>query len=230
METAKWWERFQFADEAERGNDAWRMRILAQNANAAAASLRALIGRIRAGRIRIARRRKSRFHPMSFSPSTLPSFRSQAFIALGSNLNNPAWQLHSAFRGNRRYSDVSLVKISSLYRTAPVGIVDQPPFINAVAIVTTLSPHTLVAPFAPGIEESHGRVRGERNGPRTLVGLADVQRLADRRRAPDHAAPAHARPRIRAGAAGRNCTGPKSLALAAQRSPPARCKRRGAPG
>lgn len=105
---------------------------------------------------------------MSFSPSTLPSFRSQAFIALGSNLNNPAWQLHSAFREIDDIPDVSLVKISSLYRTVPVGIVDQPPFINAVAIAeTTLSPHTLLR-HLQGIEESHGRIRGERNGPRTL--------------------------------------------------------------
>ncbi|MBL8520426.1 MAG: 2-amino-4-hydroxy-6-hydroxymethyldihydropteridine diphosphokinase [Betaproteobacteria bacterium] len=105
---------------------------------------------------------------MSFSPATLPSFRSQAYIALGSNLGNPAWQVQAAFREIDDIPDVSLVKVSSLYRTAPVGIVDQPPFINAVAMAeTTLSPHILLRHLA-GIEQSHGRVRGERDGPRTL--------------------------------------------------------------
>ncbi|MBL8513152.1 MAG: 2-amino-4-hydroxy-6-hydroxymethyldihydropteridine diphosphokinase [Betaproteobacteria bacterium] len=108
---------------------------------------------------------------MSFSPATLPSFRSQAFIALGSNLDNPAWHVQSAFREINDIPELSLVRISSLYRTAPVGIVDQPPFVNAVAMAeTTLSPHTLLK-HLHGIEESHGRVRyqgGERNGPRTL--------------------------------------------------------------
>ncbi len=105
---------------------------------------------------------------MSFSPSSLPSFRSRAFIALGSNLGNPVWQVQSAFREIDDIPDVALMRVSSLYRTEPVGITDQPPFINAVALAeTTLSPHTLLR-HLHGIEESHGRQRGLRNGPRTL--------------------------------------------------------------
>lgn len=105
---------------------------------------------------------------MSFSPSSLPSFRSRVFVALGSNLSNPVWQVQSAFREIDDIPDVALARVSSLYRTIPVGIIDQPPFINAVAMIeTTLSPHTLLR-HLHGIEESHGRIRGERNGPRTL--------------------------------------------------------------
>jgi 2-amino-4-hydroxy-6-hydroxymethyldihydropteridine diphosphokinase len=105
---------------------------------------------------------------MSFSPASLPSFRSTVFVALGSNLDDPSWQVQSAFREIDDIPDASLVKVSSLYQTAPVGIADQPMFINAVAqIETTLSPHDFLR-HLEGIEASHGRQRGERDGPRTL--------------------------------------------------------------
>jgi 2-amino-4-hydroxy-6-hydroxymethyldihydropteridine diphosphokinase len=105
---------------------------------------------------------------MSFSPSNLAAFRSTVFVGLGSNLNDPVWQVQSAFREIDEIPDASLVKVSSLYQTVPVGFIDQPPFINAVAQVeTTLSPHDFLRHLA-GIETSHGRVRGERDGPRPL--------------------------------------------------------------
>jgi 2-amino-4-hydroxy-6-hydroxymethyldihydropteridine diphosphokinase len=105
---------------------------------------------------------------MSFSASTLSSFRSTVFVGLGSNLDDPMWQVQSAFREIDDIPETSLVKVSSLYQTAPVGWTDQPPFVNAVAHAeTTLSPHDFLRHLS-GIEASHGRVRGARNGPRTL--------------------------------------------------------------
>lgn len=105
---------------------------------------------------------------MTFSPSNLSAFRSTAFVALGSNLRDPDWQVRQAIREIDEIPETALVKISSLYQTAPVGIVDQPPFVNAVVQVeTTLSPHDLLTHLTE-IEQRHGRVRGEKNGPRTL--------------------------------------------------------------
>jgi 2-amino-4-hydroxy-6-hydroxymethyldihydropteridine diphosphokinase len=61
-----------------------------------------------------------------------------------------------------------LIACSSLYRTAPVGKLDQPDFVNAVALLATaLSPRELLEELL-AMEARHGRVRGERNGPRTL--------------------------------------------------------------
>jgi 2-amino-4-hydroxy-6-hydroxymethyldihydropteridine diphosphokinase len=58
--------------------------------------------------------------------------------------------------------------VSSLYRSAPVGHVDQPDFINAVAaIATTLSPRALLEALLE-IEVRYGRVRDFPNAPRTL--------------------------------------------------------------
>jgi 2-amino-4-hydroxy-6-hydroxymethyldihydropteridine diphosphokinase len=57
---------------------------------------------------------------------------------------------------------------SSLYRTSPVGYLEQPEIINAVASVqTTLEPRALLAALL-AIEDRHGRRRGMRNAPRTL--------------------------------------------------------------
>jgi 2-amino-4-hydroxy-6-hydroxymethyldihydropteridine diphosphokinase len=105
---------------------------------------------------------------MTFSAKNLTGFRSTVFVGLGSNLNDPVCQVHNAIREIDEIPEVSLAAISSFYQTAPVGIIDQPPFVNAVVCVhTTLSPHDFLRHLA-AIEVSHGRVRGEKNGPRTL--------------------------------------------------------------
>ena len=105
---------------------------------------------------------------MAISPSALTAFRSTVFLGLGSNLDHPDWQVQTAMHEIDEIPDAGLVRVSSLYQTTPVGIIDQPPFINAVAQVeTTLSPHDLLRQLLD-IEGRHARVRNEKNGPRTL--------------------------------------------------------------
>ncbi len=91
-----------------------------------------------------------------------------AFVGLGSNLDDPHHQLQRAFRALANLPDTNVVAQSSLYRSAPLGFVDQPDFVNAVAkIDTTLSPHALLSALLD-IEHGHGRERTFRNAPRTL--------------------------------------------------------------
>jgi 2-amino-4-hydroxy-6-hydroxymethyldihydropteridine diphosphokinase len=102
------------------------------------------------------------------SPSTLTAFHSTVFLGLGSNLDHPARRVRDAIREIDEIPNAGLVKISSLYQTAPLGIIEQPAFINAVVQVeTTLSPHDLLRQLLD-IEVRHARVRNEKNGPRTL--------------------------------------------------------------
>ena len=54
------------------------------------------------------------------------------YIALGSNLEKPSKQIHSAIRSIDRIKGISVTHISSLYKTKPIGKLDQPDFINAV--------------------------------------------------------------------------------------------------
>ena len=66
---------------------------------------------------------------------------SQAFIGLGSNLDDPASHVRQAFDELARLPSSRLLTHSSLYRSAPLGRLDQPDFINAVAqIETALAP------------------------------------------------------------------------------------------
>jgi 2-amino-4-hydroxy-6-hydroxymethyldihydropteridine diphosphokinase len=91
-----------------------------------------------------------------------------AYIGLGSNLENPLDQLRRAFADLDKLPDTCVVAGSSLYRSAPIGLLDQPDFVNAVAkIETTLTPQALLQALLH-IEHQHGRERTIRNAPRTL--------------------------------------------------------------
>ena len=106
---------------------------------------------------------------------------SLAYIALGANLGDPAATVNAAFAALNRLPHSRLLAKSALYRTAPVGIADQPEFVNAAArLETTLAPEALLDALLD-IEQAFGRVRAERNGPRTLdldLLLYDELRLA----------------------------------------------------
>lgn len=93
---------------------------------------------------------------------------SRAFIALGSNLEQPQQQVRAALAALDAVPGVRLLRSSSLYRTAPVGYLDQPDFINAVAeLDTDLTPLALLDTLMQ-LEERFGRVRSFRNAPRVL--------------------------------------------------------------
>lgn len=89
-------------------------------------------------------------------------------MALGANLGDPITQIRHALEALSQLTGTRLLRASSLYRTAPVGVRGQPDFINAVAALdTALSPESLLdALFA--IEADFGRRRDYPNAPRTL--------------------------------------------------------------
>jgi len=92
----------------------------------------------------------------------------RAAIALGANLQDPEGQVRQAFEELDLLPATRVVARSSLYRTAPVGLTEQPAFVNAVAVVETeLPPRALLVELL-SIERRHGRQRDVPNGPRTL--------------------------------------------------------------
>lgn len=92
----------------------------------------------------------------------------RAFIAIGSNLQQPQLQVTQAFELLATLPQTSLIKRSSLYRTAPVGYDNQPDFINAVAEVETgLEPQQLLKELL-ALESMQGRERWFPNAPRVL--------------------------------------------------------------
>jgi 2-amino-4-hydroxy-6-hydroxymethyldihydropteridine diphosphokinase len=92
----------------------------------------------------------------------------KTFIALGSNLGDPVKRVNVAIREIDDLPETKLLKASSLYQTAPEGLLEQPDFINAVIeIETALSAEILLLQLL-AIEQRAGRIRNVKNGPRTL--------------------------------------------------------------
>ncbi len=91
-----------------------------------------------------------------------------AYIGLGSNLGTPVEQLNRALAELALLPDTQLKRNSRFYQSPPMGGLDQPDYINAVAeLETSLNPEELLAKLK-AIETAHGRIRGERWGARTL--------------------------------------------------------------
>ncbi len=96
------------------------------------------------------------------------SVNASAFVALGSNLDDPLAQLRRAARALETLGAVTAR--SSLFETAPVGgPPGQAPYLNAVVALQPRheNPEVLLAALL-ALERHQGRVRRERWGPRTL--------------------------------------------------------------
>ena len=92
-----------------------------------------------------------------------------AYVALGSNLDDPREQVERALAALAGLPDTRLVLRSSLYRTRPFGPVQQPDFVNAAAgLLTRLDPAGLLAQLK-ALEAQLGRERPVvRWGPRRI--------------------------------------------------------------
>lgn len=93
----------------------------------------------------------------------------RAYVGLGANLGDREATLLRAVDLLGDVEGVWVVGVSALRETDPVGVLDQPRFLNgAVAVETELTPRELLDALL-GVERSLGRVRdGERWGPRTV--------------------------------------------------------------
>ena len=93
----------------------------------------------------------------------------RAYVGLGANLGDREATLLAAVDALAAEEGIDVVAVSTLRETEPVGVGEQPPFLNgAVALDTTLAPRDLLARLL-AVEQRFGRVRvpGER-APRTL--------------------------------------------------------------
>lgn len=91
-----------------------------------------------------------------------------AYIALGSNLNEPVAQLDAAVLAISQLSQSQLLHVSPYYGSKPMGPQDQPDYVNAVlSIETQLEPLVLLDELQR-IENEQGRIRLRRWGERTL--------------------------------------------------------------
>ncbi|MFH1008027.1 MAG: 2-amino-4-hydroxy-6-hydroxymethyldihydropteridine diphosphokinase [Candidatus Latescibacterota bacterium] len=90
------------------------------------------------------------------------------YLSLGSNLGDREGLIYSAYQALCGLPDSGGWRHSSLYQTAPIGKMDQPAFLNAVVGMQTELSVRALWKHAQRIEESLGRERRERWGPRTI--------------------------------------------------------------
>jgi 2-amino-4-hydroxy-6-hydroxymethyldihydropteridine diphosphokinase len=91
-----------------------------------------------------------------------------AYVGLGANLGRREETLQRAVRLLRETDSVEVRAVSTLRETAPVGVVDQPSFLNGAVELRTSSSARELLEVLLEIERSLGRVRGERWGPRVI--------------------------------------------------------------
>jgi 2-amino-4-hydroxy-6-hydroxymethyldihydropteridine diphosphokinase len=111
-----------------------------------------------------------------------PSVADEVILGLGANVGDPLAQLADAVARLREVIDVTAV--SGVYRTPPLGFVDQPDFYNLVLLGRSPAATESLLADVLRIEQALGRTRSFRNAPRTI----DIDILAHgarQLRAPD---------------------------------------------
>ncbi len=92
-----------------------------------------------------------------------------AYVGIGSNLHGPARQVELAIAVLDEIRDTHVTARSHLYRSSPLGGIEQPDFVNAVvSLLTLLEPMDLLEEMQT-IESARGRERtDQRWGPRVI--------------------------------------------------------------
>lgn len=91
-----------------------------------------------------------------------------AWIGLGANLGDCADTMRQALLKLDDHPQIEVVSASGVYETAPVGVLDQPQFLNAVAQIETRLTARLLLDVLLKTELDFGRKRLKKWGPRIL--------------------------------------------------------------
>ncbi|MCA0306473.1 MAG: 2-amino-4-hydroxy-6-hydroxymethyldihydropteridine diphosphokinase [Actinobacteria bacterium] len=91
-----------------------------------------------------------------------------AVFSLGSNLGDRFEYLQGAVGALRATPGLKITGVSSVYETTPVGLVEQPDFLNIVVVTESTLPSMVMLERALAIEDAYSRVRVVPGGPRTV--------------------------------------------------------------
>lgn len=91
-----------------------------------------------------------------------------ACVGLGSNLGDRGGAMEQALRSLAGHPGIRVLAVSPLYETDPVGVLDQPRFLNAAArLATSLKARALLDALLE-TERDMGRIRDRKWGPRNI--------------------------------------------------------------
>lgn len=92
----------------------------------------------------------------------------QVLIGLGGNIGDPLASMRSALQALDAHPECRVTKVSSVWRTPPWGVTDQPDLLNACAVVTTALEPRAFLDLCLSVEQNLKRVRDVRWGPRSI--------------------------------------------------------------
>jgi dihydropteroate synthase len=127
-----------------------------------------------------------RVHNVPMTVEVLADVRPYALLGLGCNVALVAApgeeraakiaQLDKAIGDICMLPDSQIIDVSSFYESEPAYVEDQDPFVNAVVLLRTGLPPKELLRYLQAIENSLGRVREKKNGPRTCdIDILDYQ-------------------------------------------------------
>ena len=90
------------------------------------------------------------------------------YLGLGSNISDKFQNLQNAVNLIAQTDSISIKTLSPVYKTKPVGVIDQPDFFNAVLEIETNIPAVELLQICLSIEKKLGRKRMQRWGPRII--------------------------------------------------------------
>lgn len=90
------------------------------------------------------------------------------YLGLGSNLCSPERQLRTAVKSLTVLSKSSILAMSDIYKSHPMGARAQPGYRNMVIALKTTSPPKRLLYQCQAMERKQSRVRKKHWGPRTL--------------------------------------------------------------
>lgn len=92
----------------------------------------------------------------------------EVLIGLGGNIGDPLGAMRSALKALDQDPSCRVERVSSVWKTPPWGVTDQPDFLNACAAVSTrLEPRAFLE-LCLSVEKNLKRVRDQRWGPRSI--------------------------------------------------------------
>ena len=89
-------------------------------------------------------------------------------FGLGGNVGDPAAAIHLALEALAARGIAAIERVSSLYRTKPWGMTDQPDFVNACVLVRTALAPLALLDLVQATEQAMGRRATLRWGPRAI--------------------------------------------------------------
>lgn len=92
----------------------------------------------------------------------------EVLIGLGGNIGDPLAAMRSALAALDDHPDCKVERVSSVWKTPPWGVTDQPDFLNASAAVSTRLEPRQFLDLCLSIEKELKRVRDQRWGPRSI--------------------------------------------------------------